>query len=456
MVPADVVVVERSPERMHEIPLVVAADIERHYLVLDRIGCLGESRESGYLRAGYSAEESAAHQYIAEQGSRAGFVTMTDTVGNLYLETPGFTRFVEVGSHLDTVPAGGNFDGAAGVVCGLEAMRAVAVSGVPRRHGLRLCVWRLEEGGTFNRALFGSLAAYGAVDPSVLDHRFRGLALRDAVRAEGFDPTVVERGEPALSRTRRDSTVAHLELHIEQASALERSGEDIGIITSIRGPWRSRVVLEGRFDHSGGTPMGTEHRQDANLAFAYIAVELDRLAAEARERGNDLVQTIGVVNTDPSLNDREPRVYLNATSKVSGYCYFVLDVRSDRKQFRDGYVREAMATIQRTAERFGVTVRLEPLGGTDPHESLDPAIADRIEAASARLGYRHRRMASGALHDVVTVGSHRRADGTAVPIGMIFIPCRDGISHNEAEFTTNEAMAKGANVLAAVLAELAA
>lgn len=436
---------------------VTSEAIASTYAKLERIGALGDGPEHGYLRPAWHDEEDEAIRLIISEAERIGFKPRFDAIGNVALERPGKSgRFVEAGSHLDTVVAGGNFDGAAGVVAGLHAFGAIVASGTPLFHGLRLRIWRGEESATNNTACKGSRAAFGLLPRATLDTSFRGTKLRDAIRRSGFDPLPIETERPTITKDELDRIIAHVELHIEQANSLERKGLDIGVVTAIRGPRRWKVELVGSFDHSGGTPMGPAFRRDTNLALGYIMVELDRLADDAIAKGNDLVQTIGVINSDQSINDSDPRVYQNATAKVSGYCYFMFEVRSTDGAFLKDYNERAFELIRTVADRFGVQVSASLVSESKPLEQLDRVIEDTLARSADVLGLKGIRMPSGALHDCLYLGQQVRSDDTNVPIGMVFIPCRDGKSHTPEEHCTFEQIANGASVLATAFLALAA
>ncbi len=445
----------RGPRGRMQTILIDPRRIAEIYETLDTIGCLGEPRKDGFLRSSWSEEEDAAMALIRGIAEKSGLSARYDSVGNLFLEWPGTSpEFVETGSHVDTVPRGGNFDGAAGVVAGVCAIESILKLEKPKR-GLRLRIWRGEEGSTFALACKGSRAAFACFPKPALNEKFQGQTLAEAIRGRGFSTDIIDQGVPSISQSEIDGIAAHIELHIEQANYLEVSKSDIGIVTSIRGPIRFRIFLEGSFDHSGGTPMGVEYRRDANLAFCHIGVALDRLADEARRAGGDLVQTIGVINSDQSVNQGEPRVYQNGTAKVSGFCYFHLDIRSNQTEFRARYVKQALDCVASTARQFGVMCRITELGDTKPLETLSPRIQKALSDSSARLQYPAVLMPSGALHDCLYVSNPAKSDGTHPEIGMIFIPCLNGKSHSPEEYTSVEAIAKGASVLATSMLELA-
>jgi acetylornithine deacetylase/succinyl-diaminopimelate desuccinylase-like protein len=244
-------------------------------------------------------------------------------------------------------------------------------------------------------------------------------------------------------------------LHIEQGNKLENDGDDIGIVTSIRGGNRMRVELIGSFDHSGATPMGTKYRRDVNLAMGYIEVSLDKLVSNYLDKGYDVVQTIGVINDDKEFNETIPLVYSNTMTKVSGFGYFLLDIRSRSKQQRDEYSQEATRTIQSVAGKFLTTAKVTDLGSSDPAEFLDKDLEKRIEESASAHGYKYQYMPSGAGHDAAIVAKQKKGNGQALAVAMIFVPCKEGKSHDKAEFAKTSDMRRGAEVLADAIYSLA-
>jgi len=230
--------------------------IKAHFGRLAKIGNLGSSLGHGFTRAGWSREESEAMEYIKGEAEKAGLETRYDEIGNLYCRTPGSHKeIVMTGSHLDTVVEGGNYDGAAGVVAGLEAIKAVMGEGLKK--GLELVVWRGEESGTYKLTYKGCKGAFGGkFSADVLSQTYGGKTLEQAIEEQGFDPGYFRKGKPALPQRYVDSISGYVELHIEQGNKLEADKKDIGIVTSIRGPDRYRITVIGEFDHSGATPMG--------------------------------------------------------------------------------------------------------------------------------------------------------------------------------------------------------
>ncbi|MCX7786591.1 MAG: Zn-dependent hydrolase [Spirochaetes bacterium] len=430
--------------------------IEEIFSQLEKIGNLGASREEGFTRAAWSNEETRGMELIQRIAEKAGMRASWDGIGNLFLSTPvGAPETVQVGSHLDTVPHGGNYDGAAGIVAGLDAILQLRPMWEKLKRRLELVIWRGEESACYGAVCKGSQAAFGLNDPSILSRTYLGQTLEEAIRSQGFDPSYIQERRPTVDQARIDSIAAHLELHIEQAKRLETDGIPIGVVTSIRGTIRLRVLIFGEANHSGGTPMGIRYRKDANLAMAYMQVALHEECTYALEKGFDIVQTVGVINADEDYNKKNPQVWENALTKVSPFGYFTLDVRSNDPRFLPNYIKTAEEIIRKKAERYNVNVQIERLLSLDPVERLDPSVQGVLESACRDLKIPYLVMPSGALHDAAVVAGVRKSNGSPIPVGMLFIPCKDGISHNPAEYASAQDIARGAVVLSNALYRLA-
>jgi len=436
-------------------PTVIAT----HFAALHRIGAIGDDRTQGFLRPAYSDAETAAICYIEQAARSAGLCCRLDAVGNLIVETPGtFSRWVETGSHVDTVDGGGNYDGVAGVVAGLSVLVAAHQHGWPLHHGLRLRVWRGEESAAFGTASLGAWAAFGQLNPAVLDCKYGGSSLAQAMNAQHADPAYIRAAKATISDAERDAIAAHIELHIEQGSVLESSQRDIGIVTGLRGSIRNWIRLTGAFDHSGATPMGTPHRKDAHMAMAHMLVQLDRLVeqfnAHYPETPQAIIQTIGVVNSHADHNQRFPLIHAQAVSKVSGFAYFSHEIRSCSAELADAFNTRAQALVQQLAESFHIRAEIEQISCSRGIPVLDLDI-QRITAeccVSQHSSFTH--LPSGAWHDVAVICHQKRSDGGSIPTGMIFIPCLAGISHSASEYSSDEQIAAGASVLAQVMTSI--
>lgn len=419
--------------------------IDRHIASLSKIGNLGTSLEDGFFRAPWSDEESQAMQYFADYAKSKGLDFCYDSVGNLFIrEKNKNVKVLQVGSHLDTVPNGGLFDGGAGIIAGIEAILAAN----NKNYCFELVIWRAEESAVYRSLYMGSKAAFGQADAKFLENTYNSKSMREAIIAQGYSPDSIEGGWPTISQSQIDDIAAHVELHIEQAQRLEIDKLNIGIVTSIRAPRRYIVRLKGESAHSGATPMGIKYRKDTNLAICYIGVRLDQALTKRVELGADLVQTIGVLNSNKDLNQLNPEIYESAITKVASFAYFMLDIRGNKKSDLDQYTKEALDIIQNTAKEFNVDLEIEKIAESDPQEELSPYLIEKLSQAAEALNYSYTRMPSGAGHDAVVVSQQIRSDGTSIPTAMIFIPCRDGISHNPKEYANPADILKGAQLIA--------
>jgi allantoate deiminase len=330
-----------------------------------------------------------------------------------------------VGSHVDSVYAGGKFDGPLGVIGAIAAVRALRESGHRPAQPIDVFVSCEEEDSRFICDFWGSRALLGTIKPdeAATIRDADGVAIGDAMRAFGLEP---ER----IPEAARADLAAFLELHIEQGPVLDREGIDLGIVEAISGLNRTRVRVRGRADHAGTTPMGM--RLDA-LAAAAEMVLAARRAADAM--GEPARATVGNLTTRPN----QPNI-------VAGEVDLIVDSRHPDREAQLRLLREIHASCAEIARSSGVTADLDLLVDQPP-TPMDSGIVAAIEAAVRRGGWRHRRMVSGAGHDSQILG--RR-----VPTAMIFVPSRDGRSHSPAEFTPMEQLLPGIQVLADTLRDL--
>lgn len=387
------------------------------------LAAIGRRPEGGWSRLAFSPEEREAHRLFSHWSSELGWTVSQDAIGNTYADLPGTNvgpRLV-TGSHLDTIPGGGNFDGAAGVVAAVEAGRLLA--GEALGHPLRLVVFAAEEGARFTASSLGARAVNGQIGPAQLG-RLRdenGISALEAARAVGLRPDDLPAGVwPA------GSVAAYLELHIEQGRVLEETDRRIGVVDAIAGSTRIAFRLSGRADHSGTTPMSI--RQDALAGAAEIIAQVERAA----RRGRTTVATVGRLQVHP-----------NVVTVVPGEVRFTLDVRDIDPLRQRELAGELLRFAALVASRRGLGMEAQLLQDQSP-VTLPYWVRDSVAEVCREQAIPYRVMPSGAGHDAGYVG--RRA-----PAGMIFVPSRAGISHAPDEWTEIEDIARGALVLAAAL-----
>ncbi|HEY1931648.1 MAG TPA: hydantoinase/carbamoylase family amidase [Acetobacteraceae bacterium] len=392
--------------------------------------------EPGVSRDPYGPGEQRAHQTIAAAGERLGLARETDAAANLYLTRPGRDRAaprVIIGSHLDSVPHGGNFDGAAGVVAGLVALAALQRLGLRPGCDVTVMGIRAEESIWFQVSYIGSRGALGTLPDGALDVRRidTGRTLADHIAECGGDPDALRAGDRFLDPR---GIAAYLELHIEQAPSLVEAGKPVGICTGIPGNFRyADALIEGSTDHVG---LPRRFRRDAAIAGAEFAMGLDRIWEEHEARGVPMAATLGRFHTDAAAH---------GLTIVPGAFHFSLDVRAYDAAVLAELDRQVDALIAGIEQRRGVRFHR----GAKARASVgpvDPAIKAALEAGAAALGTPVLELGSPASHDAAAFAA------CGVPMGMIFVRNENG-SHNPREAMTLEDFLAGTAVLTHWLAD---
>jgi beta-ureidopropionase / N-carbamoyl-L-amino-acid hydrolase len=371
----------------------------------------------GVTREGYGAGEEVAHALARDEAIALGLDIRNDHAGNLYLTLPGADRDAKqviIGSHLDSVPRGGNYDGAAGVVAGLAAVAGMRRAGYVPTRDVTVMVTRAEEGGAwFATGYPGARAALGILPPESLEVKRSdtGRTLAEHMRELGFDPDAVRQGRRALST---DNVAAFLELHIEQGPVLESEQIPVGIVTALPGNRRHRAArIVGEWNHSGATPR--RYRRDAVIAAAELAYRLDQEWAALDAEGRLMVCTFCTLNTHAEAS----------MSKIAGEVRFGLDVRSPDQVTIDEMYTRLDAIIADVTRTRGVTIDLGPVTRTKP-TVMDAGVQAGLARAADALGIAHRSMPSGGGHDTSAFVQ------AGVPAGMLFVRNQNG-SHNPDE-----------------------
>lgn len=408
------------------------ADGTRLRDLLDTFAALSESESGpGVTRLAYTPLERRAHALFSETMSALGLSVWVDAAGNTLAERPGSDATlpaIGTGSHLDSVPNAGSYDGIVGVCAAMEAARLLVEHDVTHRHPLRFVVFAAEEGARFGQACTGSRIAAGLTGsgdlPSKVDAD--GVTLAEAMAGVGIDPSTVEdaRWKPA-------DWAGFVELHIEQGSVLETEGVRLGVVDSISGSTRLRLELSGRASHSGGTPMHL--RADAMAAAAEIVLSIEALGNDERNVGTRT--TVGRLDVAPG-----------SMTTIAGRASLWVDVRgTDAGRQRDT-AAEIVRRAKRICEERGLGFGYEQLADTPPVE-LREGIREELAASCRAVGVEPRVLTSGASHDAQQVDR-------VTPAGMLFVPSKAGISHDPAEWTDIDDIALGATVLTAGLLRL--
>lgn len=389
----------------------------------------------GITRETYAEGETAAMRRIAAIAREAGLDCAWDAAANLRITLPGTDPALPAaacGSHLDSVPQGGNFDGAAGVIAGLLALLHAAR--LPRgARTLHLFVLRGEESAWYGRPYLGSSALFGRFDPAWLDLpnlRDPALTLGAAMRREGVDVAAIA----ARTRLLDPATLSHfVELHIEQGPVMVARKVPVGLVSGIRGNHRHPAARAiGEAAHSGAVPRWL--RRDAVLGAADFAMRLDATWRTLLERGEDLVMTFGIFATDP----RE-----HAMTRVPGEVRFALEWRSESEATLDAFGELAREEAAEIARERGVRIELGA-GVRTPPAAMDPRLLAHARALCARHGLPHEVLASGAGHDAAIFAS------ASVPSAMVFVRNEHG-SHNPREAMETDDFLAGAALLREIL-----
>lgn len=404
----------------------IRVDRARLARLFERSNAIGATAAGGLSRPALSRQDADMRDQFCAWGREQGYDVRIDVIGNIALRRPGRKPDlppVVAGSHLDTQPGGGRYDGVFGVLAGLEALMRCDDLGVETEAPLEVVSWTNEEGARFAPAVMGSGVFSGRLPlASALAARDRaGTTVGEALRDIGY-----------VGRAAAGYPVgAYLEAHIEQGPVLEQEGKTIGVVTGAQGQVGYEAVVHGQAGHSGTTPMLM--RRDSAVAAAEMILAVREIAVAI---GPDIVATVGDIRPFPGTRNT-----------IAGRTMFTIDVRSPRQGALDHFVDEMRARFPKLAGARGCSVDLRRIHAK-PSEVFDPALVGLLEDCAARLGLASRRMVSGAGHDACHMSYQ-------APTAMIFIPCRDGLSHNEAEYAAFEHIADGADVLANAMVERA-
>jgi allantoate deiminase len=390
---------------------------------------IGRHEEGGVARLSFTPEERAAKDLVASYMREAGLAVREDAVGNLFGRREGRdpdAPAVLVGSHVDSVRNGGDFDGPLGVLGGIEVLQTMDEEGVETERPVEVVAFTDEEGARFSLGMIGSRALTGELSREDLRHEDQnGVSIAEAMREAGLDPATI--GEAARSS---DSLAAYLELHIEQGKVLEGEGLPVGIVTGIAGPVWLRLSLSGEAGHAGTTPMGA--RRDALAAAAEVVGIVEEEAAAT----GSTVGTVGQIGARPGgINIIPGRVELS------------LDLRDIDEAARDGVEGRIRERAGEACGRRGIGLEFEEIQRLPP-APCSGEIRAAIAAACEGEGIRPYSLPSGAGHDGMHVAG-------LCPMGMIFVRSRDGISHNPREWSSPEDCEAGCKVLYSAVLDVA-
>lgn len=392
---------------------------DRLWDTIHEIAKIGPGVRGGNNRQTLTDADAEGRRLFQRWCEDAGMTVKVDAMGTMFARREGTDPSlppVVIGSHLDTQPTGGRYDGVLGVLGALEVVRTLNDLGIRTKHPIEVVNWTNEEGTRFAPAMLASGVFAGIHD---LDWAYerkdaKGLRFGDELERIGFKGK-----EPVGGRKFR----ALFELHIEQGPILEAEGKDIGVVTHGQGLWWLQVTLTGKEAHTGSTPMPM--RKNAGLGMARITELVHRIAMEHQPAA---VGAIGHVE-----------VYPNSRNVIPGKVVFTIDFRSPDKATLDGMRAKLEAEAPKIAAELGLGIEIEPVGHFDP-VTFDKDCVKAVRDAADRLGYSHRDIVSGAGHDACWINR-------VAPTAMVMCPCVDGLSHNEDENISKEWAAAGADVL---------
>ena len=398
---------------------VAAQLLSRHWIITDGDGRVQEVRGAGVVEPRNGAIETSIDRLGGDQADAT-----SDGGPDVPEGAEPDLAPVYMGSHLDTQPTGGKFDGVLGVLAGLEVIRSIRDMGIMTRRPIVVTNWTNEEGSRFSPAMLGSGIWAGVYSRDYGDSR------TDA-GGDSFGASLDRIGWRGEAKAGSVRFGAMFELHIEQGPILEAEGREIGVVTHGQGLWWLEVTLTGKDAHTGSTPMAM--RVNAGLGMARIIEAVHRIAMDHQP---DAVGAVGQANVWP-----------NSRNVIPGRAVFTVDFRSPDRAKLDAMRARLEAEAPDIAADLGLGIEIEPVGHFDP-VTFDPALVGKVRDAAERLGYSHMNIVSGAGHDACWINR-------VAPTVMIMCPCVDGLSHNEAEEITPEWAAAGADVLLNAVLEVA-
>jgi len=397
-----------------------ASRLQQHFEAMSLIGKIGDT---GTCRPTLTALEKQGFELAASWMQDAGMKTHIDNFGNLIGRLEGKDPSLPVlmmGSHLDSQPYGGRFDGVAGVLCAIEVVKALTEQGIVPERSIEVISFADEEGWRFTKGLFGSRGILGKLEPGELERTDKdGITRKQALIDFGCDPTKFKESE-----YKPGSIFCFLELHIEQGPILDIGNKPIGVVSGISGPLWLTVKLKGMAGHTGSVPMPL--RKDALLGAAEIIVAVNEIATQVP--GNPTVGTVATINVFPA-----------SRNIIAEEAVFTVDLRDIDLDRRNRYEKQLRERIESIAQKHKLSYEISEDTNSEPRYCAD-WIKEIIHNECKALELDAPELMSGPFHDALALSY-------ACDYGMIFVRCKDGISHNPMEFSSYEDLALGAEVL---------
>lgn len=390
---------------------------------IDRLADVGQMPHGGIRRLAFSPEDCQARQLVKQWMEQAGMKVRVDAAGNLigrYAGRKDKAPALATGSHIDTVPAGGRYDGVLGVLAGIEVVQVLHENDMRLDHPLEVIVFSDEES-----SMIGSRAIAGTVKNEAIYHPEQGTSIQACLAAVGGDWSRI-----MAARRSREDIAAFIELHVEQGSVLDGKGFEIGVVEGVVGMNRYAITITGVPNHAGTTPMDMRH--DALVAAAQVTLAVQAIALEQPSRP---VATVGSLNVSP-----------NAANIVPGRVELTVDMRDLSQDCLDEMTYQLSRQLRAIAAKTRTEIDMTPILKVQPSPSA-PGIKAIIEDVCDDLNLSYYHLPSRAGHDAMEMG--RITD-----MGMIFVPSHAGISHSEDEYTSPEQCTRGANVLLQALLRL--
>ncbi|AND42347.1 M20 family metallo-hydrolase [Cytobacillus oceanisediminis] len=384
----------------------------------------------GFCRLGYTEEEWRAIDVFVSIAEDMGLKVRRDEAGNAIArwEAKDSSPAVAVGSHVDTVKGGGGYDGVAGVLCGLAAVKKLKEEGFEPASPIEVICFASEESSRFGVSTIGSKAMSGLLNKSEVEDVTDedGITIRQAVEGMGLSWEAIEKAERPESALK-----SFIELHIEQGTRIEDAGADFGAVTAVACPIRLKVIINGQMGHTGTTPMGK--RKDAFVAAAPLVSFISETALSlSASNAVPIVATASTFELKP-----------NAMNVIPGTVELGVDIRSvedSLKKEMEELIREKCLQL---SESFGVKIEVKTLVH-NPSVQLDEAVMRKLQQSGETLGYKALVLESGAGHDVMNMAAKW-------PSGLLFIPCKNGLSHHPEEFASIEDLRMGTEIIAQYL-----
>lgn len=401
--------------------------LQQHFEAMSEIGKIGET---GTNRPAHSQEEKKAFALAASWMQDAGMTTRIDNFGNLIGTLPGKDASLPVlmlGSHLDSQPYGGRFDGVAGVLCAIEAVKTLTESKIEHERTIEIVSFADEEGWRFNKGLYGSKGITGRLDPEDIERKDKdGISRRQALIDFGCDPSKSKEDE-----YKPGSIFCFLELHIEQGPVLDIAQKPVAVVSGISGPIWWTVKLKGMAGHTGSVPMPL--RKDALLGAAEIIIAVNEIATQAP--GEPTVGSVATINVFPA-----------SRNIIAEEVVFTVDLRDIDLDRRNRYEKQLRERIEAIAKKRSLEYSITEDFKSEPRYCAD-WIKNIIHEQCRQLSLDAPEIMSGPFHDAMAL-SH------VCDYGMIFVRCKDGISHNPLEYSSPEDLSLGADVLYGTIVEI--